>query len=107
MITDKLKILKIEEIKEKIDLTNMREEVTRIILDKKQIIENTFVEDEYLKIDLTNAEIIGLKSHAKLGDMPIGDLPAINYILSQDNKYKDANLLNLGNVKQLYKKYEL
>lgn len=107
MITDKLKVLKVQEMKGWVPSYDMREEVARVILDKQEDIENTFKNDEYLKIDLTNAEIVGLKSHAKLGDMPIGDLPAINYVLAHDDKYKNAHLLNLGNVKALYKKYEL
>lgn len=107
MIADKLKVLEVREIKRWVPSYDMREEVARVLLDKQEAIESTFKDDEYLKIDLTNAEIVGLKSHAKLGEMPIGDLPAINYVLAHDDKYKNANLLNLGNVEALYKKYEL
>ena len=107
MIADKLKALKIKDITPMAFSDDMREKAVRMILDNEEAIKNTFKDNEYLKIDLTNEEILGLKSHAKLGNMPIGDLPAMNYVLAHDDKYKNANLINLGNVGDVYKKYEL
>lgn len=106
MIADKLKVLKLGEIKE-IKKESAREDVKSLMILRKWDIDATFTENEYLKIDFTNGEILGLKSHAMLGTMVIGDLPAMNYVLARDEKYKDADILNLGNVNNLYKKIEI
>jgi hypothetical protein len=106
MIADKLKVLELGDIK-KIRKESAREDVTRLIMDGQKDIEATFTDNEYLKIDLTNGEIVGLKSHAMLGTMAIGDLPAINYVLAHDDKYKESEMLNLGNVNDLYKKVKI
>ncbi len=103
MIEDKLKVLPLSDIGH-IKPEDTREDVTRLILDRKTEIENYFTDNEYLKIDLTNGEILGLKSHGMLGNMPIGDLPAMNYVITRDHKYMKANILNLGNVNDLYKR---
>jgi hypothetical protein len=106
VIADKLKVLALSEIKE-IKKESAREDATSLIILRKWDIEATFTENEYLKIDFTNGEILGLKSHAMLGTMPIGDLPAMNYVIARDEKYKDADMLNLGNVSDLYEKIEI
>lgn len=103
MIEDKLNVLALGGIGH-IKQENMREDVARLILDHKAAIENNFTNNEYLKIDLTNGEILGLKSHGMLGNMLIGDLPAMNYVIARDDKYKSANIINLGNVNDLYKR---
>jgi len=106
MIADKLNVLELGEIKE-IQKKSTREDVTRLILDRQEDIEATFTENEYLKIDLTHSEILGLKSHSMLGTMKIGDLPAMDYVIRHNDKYRKADIFNLGNVDDLYKKIEI
>jgi len=110
MIQDNIKILSLQsEVFENIkkDGEPSREEIIRFLLDYQKQIEEVFCKNEYVKLDLTNGEMVGLKSTAKLGNLEIGDLPALNYLLAHDEKYKYANLLNLGNVKDLYEFYNL
>lgn len=76
--------------------------VFRALLERKEDIENTFKNDEYLKLNLTNQELIGIKSTAYLGKMPIGDLPALDYVIANNEKYKGCNIINIGNVKMVY-----
>lgn len=101
MINDELKVLKIP------DRENMspisRNEAVRIIFDMRNQIEETFKENECLKMDLTHGEIIGLKSTAEYGDLKIGDLPALDYIIRNDNKYRKSEIINLGHVDMLFK----
>lgn len=82
-----------------------RNTVVRALLEKRADIESTFKNDEYLKLDLTHQELIGLKSTAFLGKMPIGDLPAINYVLSNNDRHNKSKILNLGNVSMVYKHF--
>jgi hypothetical protein len=64
IITDELKILKFPDIYWE-EMT--REDIVRTILEKKEDIEKEFTNNEYLKIDLTNKEIVGFKNTNKLG----------------------------------------
>ena len=101
MINDELKVINIPDRKNMNPIT--RDEAVKILFDMRSDIENTFKENEYLKMDLTHGEIIGLKSTAEYGDLKIGDLPALDYIIRNDNKYRKSEIINLGNVEMLYK----
>jgi hypothetical protein len=100
MIEDKIKVLPLKDIKNVPVFS--RENIVRILLDNREAIENTFVDNEYIKIDLTHGEIIGLASTAHFGKMHIGNLPAMDYVIKHDEKYKDAHILNLGNINTLF-----
>ncbi len=82
-----------------------RNTVVRALLERRPIIESTFTNDEYLKLDLTRQEIIGLKSTAYVGKTKITDLPALNHVLSNNEIYIGNNITNLGNVSTIYKYY--
>lgn len=86
-------------IGEKVD----RDTIVRSLLDRRSDIENTFKNDEYLKLDLTHQEILGVKSSSYMGNVKIGDLPLFGKILSKNERYKNADIKNLGNVNMLYK----
>ncbi len=82
-----------------------RTAVTKALLENRADIESTFKNDEYLKLDLTHKEIIGYKSTqglTTLGHMPIGDLPAFNYIIQNNGKYTNSKIINLGNVRLIF-----
>ena len=99
MINDSLKVLELPSL----SVGNVsREDAVRILFEKRKDIEEFFIENEYIKLDITNREIIGLKSTAKLGKMEIGDLPAIDFVIRNSDKYKNSNMLNLGNVNVLF-----
>lgn len=85
-----------------IDENADRDAIARAILENREKIESTFSNNEFLKIDMTRKEIIGIKSTAKLGKMPIGDLPALSFIVSNDEKYSKSKMLDLGNVMTIY-----
>jgi hypothetical protein len=101
MINDELKILEVPNIKgrDKIE----RDEVVKILFEQRKNIEETFTENECIKMDLTHGEIIGLKSTAEFGKLKIGDLPALDYIIRNDSKYQKSKIINLGNVDMLFK----
>lgn len=101
MINDELKVLNIPDRQNMKPIT--RDEAVKILFDMRSEIENTFQENEFIKMDLTHGEIIGLKSTAEYGDLKIGDLPALDYIIRNDNKYRKSEIINLGNVDMLYK----
>lgn len=105
MINDKLKVLEVAEIK---DLTTpiTRGNVVRILFEKKDELHNTFTDNEYLKLDMTNGEFVGLKSTSTFLDKPISDLAALDYLIRNSDKYKAAEMLNLGNINDLFKKNE-
>ncbi len=102
LINDKLIVMELENIKE-LNPAN-KNEVVRTILDKQEEIKSVFSNNEYIKMDLTLGEIIGLKSTATIGSIEVGDLPALDYILRNDPKYRKSNIINLGNVDMLYDK---
>lgn len=85
--------------------------IVRALLERKADVESTFANDEFLKLDLTHQELVGIKSTATMvtdkGVMPIGDLPALNYVISNSEKYKKSKILNMGNVSTLYKHYSI
>lgn len=87
-----------------IGVDSTKEDVIKFILDNRQQIENKFAHDEYLKLDLTHGELLGLKSTAIVLGNPIGDLAAISWVIKHSEKYKDADIINLGNVRMLYEK---
>jgi len=101
MINDELKVLDIP------GMENMhpiqRNDVVRLLFTMREEIEETFNQNEFIKFDLTHGEIIGLKSTAEYGDLKIGDLPALDYVIRNDNKYRKAEIINLGNVDMLFK----
>ncbi len=101
MINDELKILDVPNIKGKDKIG--RDEVVKILFEQRKNIEETFKENECIKMDLTNGEIIGLKSTAEFGKLKIGDLPALDYIIRNDCKYNKSTIINLGNVDMLFK----
>ncbi len=101
MINDELKILEVPNIKGREKLE--RDEVVRILFEQRKNIEEKFTENECIKMDLTNGEIIGLKSTAKFGKIEVGDLPALDYIIRNDDKYRKSTIINLGNVDMLFK----
>lgn len=100
MINDELKVLNIP------GMTNMhpiqRNDVVRLLFAMREEIETTFDQNECIKMDLTHGEIIGLKSTAEYGDLKIGDLPALDYVIRNDDKYRKSEIINLGNVNMLY-----
>lgn len=87
-----------------------KEEIVRFLLDKQQEIESHFPNDEFIKLDMTHGEIIGMKSTAVISlgnhDIPVGDLPAMDWTIRLNAKYKDAEMINLGNVKMLYEEFK-
>jgi len=101
MINDELKVLNIP------GMDNMspiqRNDVVRILFKMREEIKSTFDKNECIKMDLTHGEIIGLKSTAEYGDLKIGDLPALDYVIRNDDKYRKSEIINLGNVDMLYK----
>lgn len=101
MITDNLVIMDAPEL---IDANN-KERIVRFLLDRENDIKSHFHNDEYIKLDLTHGEILGLKSTAVVQDVPISDLTAINWVIKHNEKYKDAETINLGNVQMLYEKF--
>lgn len=108
MITDEIKVLELPSIKSL--KTIKRDDVVRMLFEKRQEIEETFSENEFLKLDLTNCEIIGLKSKSEIAvplsadqnRIKIGDLPAFNYLIARNEKYKNAEIINLDTVKRIY-----
>lgn len=100
MINDELKVLNIP------GMENMqpiqRNDVVRLLFAMREQIESTFTQNECIKMDLTHGEIIGLKSTAEYGDLKIGDLPALDYVIRNDDKYRKSEIINLGNVDKLY-----
>lgn len=89
-----------------------RNDVVSALLNSRDVVEGTFKNDEYLKLDLTHQEIIGIKSTSKML-IPgagkklhvIGDLPALNFVVANNEKYKGSKIINLGNVNALYEYY--
>lgn len=83
--------------------------IVRALLERKAEVESTFANDEFLKLDLTHQELVGIKSTATMvtskGEMPISDLPALNYVISNSDKHKGSKILNIGNVSKLYEHY--
>jgi len=101
MINDELKVMNIIGVDHTYPIE--RNEIVRLLFAMKEQIESTFNKNEYIKLDLTHGEIIGLKSTAEYGDLKIGDLPALDYVIRNDHKYRKAEIINLGNVDMLYK----
>jgi hypothetical protein len=109
MINDTIKVLDLPSI-QSLNPIN-KNDVVRVLFEKRKEIEETFKDDEYLKMDLTHGEIIGLKSTAEL-DIPVnkdinklkvGDRPAFNYLIERNDRYKNAEIIDLGNVGVLFK----
>lgn len=84
-----------------------RNEIVKALLERKNDVKNTFANDEFLMIDLTHQELVGMKSTLTLGKMPIGDLPALNYVISHSENYKERKILNLGKVSTIYKHHSM
>jgi hypothetical protein len=87
-----------------ISVHSTKEDIIKFILDNRQQIENNFANDEYLKLDLTHGELLGIKSTAIILGNPISDMTAISWVIKHNEKYKDADIINLGNVRMLYEK---
>jgi hypothetical protein len=83
-------------------IDSTKEEIVKFLLDNRLTIEAQFPNDEYLKFDLTHGELLGLKSTAVVGGVPISDITAISWVIKHTEKYKEADIINLGNVKMLY-----
>ena|ERR1051325_4706966 len=98
MINDTLISMQAPEIKDNLS----KEDIINFLFDKRGEIEENFPNDEYIKLDLTHGEVIGLKSSSYVGDLKVGDLTAINWVIRKSEKYKDADIVNLGNVRMLY-----
>lgn len=106
MINDNIVCMQAPEVKDNLD----KDEIINFLFNKRKEIEETFPNDEYIKLDLTHGEVIGLKSSSYIPaeivgmkeDLKIGDLTAINWVISKSEKYKDADIINLGNVNMLY-----
>lgn len=110
MINEIIQTLDIPSIKGIKKIT--RDETVKALFDNQSLIESKFVNDEWLKMDLTHGEIIGLKSNSKLDiggfkePINVGDLPAFNFMISRNEKYKNADLIDLGRLSMLFKKTE-
>lgn len=87
-----------------IGLDSTKDDIIKFILDNRLVIEAQFPNNEYLKLDLTHGELLGLKSTAVVGGLPLSDLTAISWVVKHTDKYKDADIINLGNVRMLYEK---
>lgn len=79
-----------------------RNDVVRALLERREIIENTFKNDEFLKLDLSHQELVGIKSTAQIGTMPIGDRPALDYVIRKTEKYNGCNLIDIGKVSTVF-----
>jgi hypothetical protein len=79
-----------------------RDAVVRALLERRGDIESKFMNDEFLKLDLTHQELLGIKSTTQIGNLPVGDLPALDYVIGHTEKYKGSNVINLGNVSTVY-----
>lgn len=79
-----------------------RNTVVRALLERRMDIESKFMNDEFIKLDLTHQELVGIKSTAQIGKLPIGDLPALDYVIEHSEKYKGSNFINMGNVSTVY-----
>jgi len=79
-----------------------RNDVVRALLERRENIENTFKNDEFLKLDLTHQELVGIKSTAQIGTMPIGDRPALDYVMRKTEKYKGCNVIDIGKVSTVF-----
>ena len=77
-------------------------DIIKSIIDRKEDVEKIFFNNEYLKLDLTHQQLLGLKSTSSVGVVTITDLPALNYVLSKDERYKNAKIINIGNVDIFY-----
>lgn len=86
-----------------------RSSVVRALLDRKHDVEQTFSRDECIVLDLTNQQLLGIKSTSTLttknGEVPLGDRIALNYVISSSEKYKGSKMFNLGNVSAIYNHY--
>jgi hypothetical protein len=100
MITDELIVMEAPELMGE----PSKDEVIGFILGRRLEIESIFPNNEYLKLDLTHGELLGLKSTAVIDGVPISDLTAISWVIRHTEKYKDADIINLGNVEMLYEK---
>lgn len=80
-----------------------RDDIVGALIARRTLVESVFTNDEYLKLDLTHQEIIGIKSTATVGKLQIGDLPALGHVVGNNERYKDSNLINLGNVSSIFK----
>lgn len=69
----------------------------------EDLIKKTFANNEYLKLDVTHGEILGLHSTSKLGDKVMPDLPVMNRVINENSKYKEADIWNIANVETIYK----
>lgn len=68
----------------------------------EESIRATFTQNEYLKLDVTHGEILGLHSTSKLGEKVMPDLPVMNHVIRENPKYKEADIWNIGNVDDIY-----
>src|ERR1700722_16516383 len=78
-----------------------RDATVKALLDRRKEIEDTFKNNEYLKLDFTRQEIVGLKST----NPKFSDYIAINLVLRFDEKYKNNNIVSLHNVDTLFDHY--
>lgn len=79
-----------------------RDMIVKEILEKKSEILETYKNNEYLKLDMTQGEIIGMKSTLKFGNIDIPDRVALSYMVSDSERYKSSKVIDLGNVNTIY-----
>jgi|SRR6266404_5767450 len=75
-----------------------RTATVKALLDRKADIESTFKNNEYIKLDLTNQELVGIKNTSD----KFSDYIALNLVTRNHARYKDSNILSLGNVNDLF-----
>ena len=77
--------------------------VMSLLKTNEDLVKKTFAQNEYLKLDVTHGEILGLHSTAKIGDKVLPDLPVMNRVIRENPKYKEADIWNIANVETIYK----
>lgn len=82
-----------------------RDAIVRALLERKEEVQKTFSNNEFIKLDLTNQQLLGIKSTANIGDLVVGDRPALNYVIANSEKHRESNLIDIGNIDKIYKHY--
>lgn len=79
------------------------EAITALFRQYEDVVKKTFVNNDYLKLDVTHGEILGLHSTSMIGDTVLPDLPVMDHAIRSNPKYRDADIWNIANVEALYK----
>ena len=127
MIKDPLVVLPINNFLVKLNLPETfdshkdiltRDQIVSLLFQEKEQIQSTFLNDEYIALDSTNQEFIGIKSHTHIGEHELlsrigktagrentdklSDEEALKVKISEEPKYKNSKIDGLSNVNLLY-----